>query len=84
MEEQKEGSDLIAKTEEENKRLEEALKKREELLEKQTALSARDKVGGTAEAGKPMKTEDDLVKEKIEAQADRIYGSLYDLKKRRR
>lgn len=81
---QKKEEKEIDRLEKLNQRLKTALQEREELMAKQEQLKARDKVGGQAEAGKPIKTEADLDREKIEAQADQIYGSLYDLKKRRR
>lgn len=81
---EKEEVDSVNKLETENKRMEEALKKKEELLKRNEELLSRDRVSGRSEAGKPQKTEKDLDNEKIEEQADRIYGSLYDLKKRKR
>ena len=71
-----------AEIEEENKRLEEALRKREELLKKQEEMTARDRLGGKSEAGTPAKTEDQITQEKIEADAERIKGSLFLKKKK--
>lgn len=83
-EQEKKEIDKVNLLELENKRFEEALKKKEELMKKEQEMSSRERLGGKSEAGLPLKTQADIQKEKDEADADKIYGAIYDLKKRRR